>query len=161
MYSQKGELKLKKGNLLKNLTKMGKEWQISFDFNPENFDDSGFTNILHLTIGQDHSDHVVGNRIPAIFYHRKRGLHVTYAIGNKPNYYKDIPNIPLKKWTKIVLSQSKSGSVTNFKIQVPGAAPVSVENPAPQDFSNVKVYAADPWWNTQPGAIRKLSIKTK
>ena len=146
--------------MLETLAKLGEEWEISFEFNPENYDDKNFTNILHLTLGEDYTK--VGDRIPAIFYHPGRGLHVTCAIGNDLNYHKDImPELPLKKWSKILVSQIKTGSVTNYNIKVAGAAPISVENPTPQEFSAVKVYASDPWWNTQPGSIRGLTIKTK
>ena len=138
---------------------MGIEWEISFEFKPKNYDDSDYTSILHLTIGEDMTQ--IGDRIPAIFYHANHGLHVTYAIGDDPNHYWDMSELPLNKWSKIVVSQAKSGSVVNFNIEVDGAAPVSVENPTAQIFSDVKVYAADPWWNAQAGSIRGLTIKTK
>ena len=161
VYTQPpGKIQLKKNNLIKTLSRLGKEWEISFEFKPENYDRSGFTNILHLSIGEDLT--VVGDRIPAIFYHPDSGLHVATAIGNDPNFTRDIkPAPPLGKWTSIVVSQLKYFSKTTFLVHVDGAATFTVENPAPKEFSNVKVFAADPWWDTQPGSIRSLTIQTQ
>ena len=163
VYSQPpGELKLKKDNLLETI-QLGKEWQISFEFKAENSGESNYTNILHLTTGEDHTNGVgkIGDRIPAIFYHGGHGLHVTTAIGDKPNYWKHTKSSPpVGKWSTIVVSQLKSGSKINFNFKVDGADH-SVENPTPQEFSDVKVYASDPWWNPQSGSIRGLTIKTQ
>ena len=161
VYSQPaGELQLRKDNLLDTIPRLGKEWQISFDFKPENYDDSGYTSILHLTIGDDYT--TFGDRIPAIFYHSGKGLHVTTALGDDLSYHEDImPKLPLNKWSYILVSQIKSGAVTNFSIEASGAAPFSVPNPLPMEFSDVKVFASDPWWDTQPGSIRGLIIKTQ
>ena len=151
---------MEKGNLLETLPRLGEEWEISFDFKPDAYTTEGFTSILHLTINEDLTK--IGDRIPAIFYNPDSGLHISTAIGNNPNSHRDVmPAPPVGKWTSIVMSQLKSGSKTTFSVKVDGADPFSVENPAPQEFSDVKVYAADPWWDAQPGSIRGLTIKTQ
>ena len=151
---------MEKGNLLETLPRLGKEWEISFDFKPDAYTTQGFTSILHLTINEDMTQ--IGDRIPAIFYNPDSGLHVSTAIGNDPNSHRDVmPAPPVGKWSNIAVSQLKSGSKTTFSVKVDGADPFSVENPSPQEFSNVKVYAADPWWDAQPGSIRGLTIKTQ
>ena len=161
VYTQtSGELQLKKDNLLTTIPTLGIEWEISFEFKPENYDNTKYTSILHLTVGENIS--VLGDRIPAIFFHSKSGLHVATSLGDDPNYHKDIiPKLPLNKWSTIVVSQIKSGAVTNLNIQVAGTDHISVPNPTPQEFSTVKVYAADPWYDAQPGFIKGLIIKTK
>ena len=151
---------MEKGNLLETLPRLGEEWEISFDFKPDDYTTQAFTSILHLTINDDMTQ--IGDRIPAIFYNPDSGLHIATAIGNNPNSHRDVmPAPPVGKWTSIVVSQLKSGSKTTFSVKVDGADPFSVENPDPQEFSDVKVYAADPWWDAQPGSIRGLTIKTQ
>ena len=159
MYTQPGEIKLEKDNLIKTLPKLGEEWEISFDFKPDDYTTEGYTSILHLSINDDVTQ--IGDRIPAIFYHHIHGLHISTAIGDNPNFTRDTISPPLGEWTSIVVSQLKSGSKTTFSVKVDGADPFSVENPDPQEFSDVKVYAADPWWDAQPGSIRGLNIKTQ
>jgi hypothetical protein len=160
VYTQPGEIKLEKDNLIKTLPKLGEEWEISFDFKPDDYTTEGYTSILHLSINDDVTQ--IGDRIPAIFYHHIHGLHISTAIGNDPNSHRDVmPAPPVGKWTSIVVSQLKTGSTPTVSVKADGADPFSVENPAPTEFSDVKVYAADPWWDAQPGSIRGLNIKTQ
>ena len=175
VYSQPlGELQLKNNNLIGTLTTLYKEWEISFELRPDNYDQTNkssnynyyvyqqtnFRNILHLTTGGDET--VVGDRIPAIFYHPKFGLHVATGLGSNPNVHADImPAPPVDQWTTIVVSQLKSGSRTTFSVKIDGTVAYSSDNLGPQEFSNVKVYASDPWWKTQPGLIRDLTIKSQ
>ena len=54
VYTQQpAEIQLKKDNLLETIPKLGKEWEISFEFKPDDYTTQGFTSILHLTIGED------------------------------------------------------------------------------------------------------------
>ena len=161
VYSQPtGELKLKKGYLIETLPRLGKEWEISFEFKPENYDQSGYTSILHLSTGEDSS--VLGSRIPAIFHHPNIGLHVATAIGNEPNSYLNIHRSPpVGQWSTIVVSQLKPWVRTIMSVNVSDEVPRSMLNPEPREFSDVKVYGSDPWYDAQPGLIRGLTIKTK
>ena len=161
IYSQSpGSHHLIQNTSLGTLPILGKEWQIFFEFNPENYNNPGFTSILHLTTGGNVED--VGDRTPAIFYHPQSGLHVATTIGKNPNHYQDIKPAPaVGQWSTIFLSELKSGLKTTFSIKVNGAAPFSVDNPDPQEFPNVKVFASDPWFHSQAGSIRGLTIKTQ
>ena len=162
VYSQppSDEHQLEKSTILETIPGLGKEWQVSFDFKPKHYNTSGYTNILHLTIGGNVKN--IGERIPAIFHHPDSGLIVTTAINDNPNFHADItPPPPVNQWSTIVLSQLTSGSSTTFSVTVNGVAPFSpVVNPVPLEFSSVKVYASDPWHTAQPGYIRALTIKT-
>ena len=107
-----------------------------------------------MTIGEDLTN--IGDRIPPIFYHHIHGLHVSSAIRDNTNFTRDNISPPLGEWTSVVVSQLKS----NFSVNVNGADHFSVD-PEPKEFSNVKVFASDPWWDAQPGSIRSLTIKTQ
>ena len=151
---------MKKAHLIETLPRLGKEWEISFEFKPENYDKSGYTSILHLSTGEDNS--VLGSRIPAIFHHTNIGLHVTTAIGNEPNSYLNIHRSPpVGQWSTIVVSQLKPWVRTIMSVKVSDEVPRSMLNPEPREFLDVKVYGSDPWYEAHAGLIRGLTIKTK
>ena len=163
VYSQPSgeEHQLEQSTILETLPALGKEWQISFDFKPANYNTSGYTNILHLTIGGDQEK--LGDRIPAIFHHPDKGLIVTTAIGENPNSHADLRWAPpVGQWSTIVLSQLSTGLSTTFTVMVNGGTLFGRGvNAEPQEFSSVKVYASDPWHTAQPGSIKALTIRTK
>ena len=154
-----------KRNTLLTTIDLGRQWQVSFDFKATNYDYNGWTNILHLTIGGNFGN--LGERTPAINYHPRSdlGLQIGTAIGSDPTYptysMHVKPPPPAGEWTRIVISQLTTGTTTTFSHRIGEAAPVTKENPAPQEFSSVKVYAANPWTETQAGFIRGLNIKTQ
>ena len=160
VYSQPaGELQLKKDNLLTTID-LGRQWVVSFDFKPTNYDYNGWTSILHMTIGSNCCE--PGDRTPAIIYKPDKGLYVATAIGSNPNYQTYMkPPPPVDQWTTIVVSQLKTGSSTTFSVKIGDAAPLTKENPAPNEFSSVKVFASNPWGSAQAGSIRGLTIKTQ
>ena len=160
-YTKPGELNLKKNNLLKTLETLEKEWEISFEFKPTSYNHSGFTSLLTLTKGGHNKKY--GDRTPAILFHARKGMHVASAINNSVDIHKDVKPAPkVGKWSTIVVSQLKStGSKYILKVKVDGKEVWKVDNSKAEKFSKVKVFASDPWHETQPGAIRELTIKTK
>ena len=153
-----GELELTENNLLTTLPTLGKEWEISFQFKPSNYDNSGWTNLLHLTIGGD--GQIIGDQTPAIFF--DTGMDVTTSIGANPNQVINISPPPtVGKWSTLTLTQLKFGASTTFSVTIDGVALFSpVENPTPQEFSSVKVFASDNFYPAQPGFMKNLVIKT-
>ena len=160
VYSQPpGELQLEQDTLL-NTIPLGLEWQVSFEFKPTNYINNAWTNIFHMTIGENGKN--PGDRTPAVQYHPTRGLQVSTTISSDPNFHTYIkPPPPVGQWISIVISQLNTGSSTTFSIKIGDAPPLTKENPAPKAFSSVKVYASDPWHPAQAGSIRGLEIKTQ
>ena len=163
VYSQpSGELKLTRDTLLATIPNLGLQWEVSFDFKPSSYDYNDWTTILHLTVGGDWKN--LGDRTPAIMYNPHYGLTVGTAIGHNPNFWNDNtkPSPPVGQWSKIVVSQRSSDFSTTLSLEIDGVPSFApVDNPAPQEFSSVKVYASDNWTTTQPGSIRGLTIKTQ
>ena len=83
------------------------------------------------------------------------------AINGNSNYQYDDPvQRKENEWIKIEISQKLvTGGGYAFKIQINGNTVHSVENNKPEDFSHVKVYISDPWYNNLIGFIRNLEIK--
>ena len=77
-YSLEGEHEIGKNTLLTTLPKMTKEWKVAFDINPTDYSVAGMTNLLHLTQGGNKAQ--VGDRIPAIWFHKTQGVIVSTAM---------------------------------------------------------------------------------
>ena len=103
-FSLDGKTEMAKNNLLTTLPKMTKEWKVSLEVNPTDYSFSSYANVLHLTIGGKGlgSSAKVGDRIPAIWIHKTRGVMISSALNGKAAYtktYKVIPSV--REWTKI------------------------------------------------------------
>ena len=64
------------------------------------------------------------------------------------------------EWCSIeVVHQVENGEYV-YNVTVDGVVKTSAKNSDPAEFSNVLVYASDPWTPTQPSHIRALTIQT-
>ena len=153
------------------ITKLGKEWRISFYFEPSNYGTApegdtttNTTNLLHLTQrgNTDDSLEEQGKRILAINFQPNRGMIVAASIGNEPNYKADFKDDlpPLNKETKIEVSQLRSEGKYIFRIQVDEKEVHRVENKNPREFKNVSVYVSSPWSPSTIAEIRGLQMET-
>ena len=72
----------------------------------------------------------------------------------------DIDQLPINIWTTIKVSQELNNLGRYIiKLNVGGRDVFLLENEIPRNFSNVKVYASDPWHAPQPGFIRDIVIE--
>ena len=68
----------------------------------------------------------------------------------------------LGKWTSIAISQTYGDDKTyTYQIEVGGKTVFSEKNNQPKEFSNVKVYASDPWHPSQACVIQSLAVQRK
>ena len=155
-----GEHQLAKNTLLTTLPALYKEYNVSFEFKATTFNTTEYYhNILHLSIGG--KDGTYGDRTPMIsIWHPV--VQVSSAVNGAANYYKDFtPPIIIGKWMKMSVSQIKDvKGEYNYNIEMDGKVLHTVVNSGAQDFTNVSVYASDPWYEAQNGFIRNLVIRT-
>ena len=144
------------------IAKLGKEWRISFFFEPSEYGSApqgdtatNATNLLHLTLRH-------GDRILAINLQPNRGMIVVASIGNEPNYEADFKDDlpPLNKETKIEVSQLRIEGKYIFRIQVDEREVHRVENKNPREFENASVYVSSPWSPSTIAEIRGLQMET-
>ena len=152
------------------IAKLGKEWRISFYFEPFDFGsapegdtESNATNLLHLTQSgnTEGSLEEQGERILAINFQPNRGMVVAASIGESNHeieFKDDLP--PLNKETKIEVSQLRSEGKYIFRIQVDEKEVHRVENKNPREFKNVSVYVSSPWSPSTIAEIRGLQMET-
>ena len=148
---------LKKDNLIATLPWLEKEYAVSFKLKPISYS-PGWKSVIHLTIGQDYGRY--GDRSPAAWFLNDGSgrLTVASAVNGNHNYYFISEPLPLNKWSSIRISQYRLEGIYRFTVYLNGKIIHSVENTKPQSFKNVKVYTADPWYDTQAGSIKDLSI---
>ena len=163
-FALRGEHKLAKNSLLTTLPKMTKEWKVSLEVNPTDYSFSWLASVLHLTIGGKGwgSSAKEGDRIPAIWIHKTRGVMVSTALNGRAAFTKTFKTVPpAGEWTRIEVSQSLVGSEYIYSITIADENVFTIENTEPVELSNVKVFAGSPWSTARKGSIRNLEIEIK
>ena len=141
---------------------MSPAYKVKFDFKPTRFE-SDWTNIIHLTT--DHNVGEYGERIPGVWFHdgssataTENKLHICSAVNGEGSFCVNSSPVPRGQWTTVEISQQKEGSSYKYTIKINGATLKAITNKQPKEFSKVKVYGADPWYNAAQGVIRNLIV---
>ena len=95
-FSFESEHQILRNSLLTVLPNMSKEWKVTFEVNPTHYSWNGWKSILHLTIGGKGvgSNAKVGDRIPAIWFHKTRGVLVSSALDGRVSFNKVFKPLP-------------------------------------------------------------------
>ena len=159
VFERPARFPLSKKNLLTTLPNLTREWTVGFSLHPTRLSQPGWTNIFHMSRGENQANY--GDRIPAVFFHRSSGLHIASGVNDLPNYHKDFHAPTLGEWTRIQISQELLNGKLRYRVFIDGEEKHNVENLRPSDFQNVKVFAADPWYEALSGFVKDMSIKIK
>ncbi|XP_065651459.1 uncharacterized protein LOC136079550 [Hydra vulgaris] len=148
---------IKKNNLIAFLSYLDEVYSVSFKIKPRSYS-LGWKSVIHLTIGKDLDNY--GDRTPAIFFHDDSSgrLCITSAVNGNSNYEFITQPLPLNQWTSIQISQIRLNGKYVFSVYFNELLVHSIENTKPQSFENLKVYAADPWYDAQDGSIKDLKV---
>ena len=154
---------LRRNRLLTTIPKLSASYVIKFQINPTRFQ-SGWSSVIHFTAHGGNGE-TYGDRNPAVWFWSAspkdtvNKLHICSSINNNRNYIYNTPkNIPLNKWTDVEISQRLDGSAYRYTVKVNGAVLGTVINKVAKEFSNVKVFTGDNFYNNQPGYIRALTV---
>lgn len=154
-----------KTSLISHPINLSQEWRLSFQFKPNNYT-SGWANLLQVTIGGKKEKY--GDRTPAIFFHKDRGMLVASAVNGKSSFqpqngteYWNLPEIG--KWTWVEVGQKKVEMTNkiNFYMSIEHVEVFSVLNTQPMSFSDVQVFLSNPWHLTQPGRVRNFLLEPR
>ena len=152
------------------LRKLGKEWSVSLEFRP--IQSSQLTeqaNIIHISIlgGPKKRMIAYGGRIISIM--TKPDLHFSSALtgqkGVEMNWNNNFNGTQVGRWTSIVISQQmvQNDEIECVKyrqrITIDGRREFQKRNTAPEEFTDVKVFASNPDFPAQPGFIRNFVIQ--
>ena len=158
-YYMTGEQEIAKDSRLITLPQLTKGWKVSFEIKPTDYTYTSYASLLHLSIGGNRGQ--VGDRSPAIWLHKTRGVLVASTIDGKVSYGKTVEPLPAAgKWTKIEVCQMDEGSSYEFSITIGDKKVFTKTNSKPVELKDVKVYLGSPWYTNQKGFVRKLKIET-
>ncbi|XP_002157249.1 uncharacterized protein LOC100204634 isoform X1 [Hydra vulgaris] len=150
----KDEQTLKKSNLVAVLPKLGKQFYIFFQIKLNSFS-HGYRSVIHLTLGEDNVKY--GDRIPGVWIYEQK-LHVAFAIsGNKNEYFFSKP-LPLNEWISVAISQHTHPFDPTFEVFINEDSVYQTKNLNQKEFTNINVYAGDPWYEVQDGSIKHFLI---
>ena len=119
------------------------------------------TQVLHLTIGDNTG--TVGDRTPALWIHKTRGVYIATAlngVASDAKFFKT-KKPALNEWTRVEISQVKIGHKYFFSVAIKGEKLWFVENTRPKEFTDVMVFASSNWYAAQDGSIRHFEIENK
>ena len=148
-----------KRKLLGTIPTLGKQWRVSFEVFPENFNHKGLANVLHMMTGEKGTK--FGKHIPAVWIHRSKAIFVSTTLGRKTTFTRRFraKELSRRKWTQIEASQFREGENHIYAVKIGGKQVFSTKNTRPRDFYDVKVFAASPSSSPLTGSIRNLKIE--
>ena len=117
-----------------------------------------------MTVGGRGSDPSgnYGDRTPALWIHRTKGVLVSSAVNRRNRFLKWISKIPpIGNWTKIEVRQVLEGVSFMFEILIDEEKVFSVENEKPEKFHDVKIFASSRWGVAQNGTIRQILVGSR
>ena len=159
VYASSKPLKLKRNKLLTRISKLNKEWRVSFEVNPTRFR-AKQSSVFHMTAGGKNSK--PGDQTPAVWFHKSKGIMVAAYVNGKKGFLKTFKGLPNSgEWIKIKISQVKAGPQYIYSIAINGAEKFSMEHTRAEEFSNVRVFASSPYYSGQIGSIRKVTVENK
>ena len=104
VFQKNTEFAIARDQKIAELSSMGKQFIVTFELLLTNVATSGWTSVLHFTIGGN--DAVYGDRTPAVFIANGKMFHIASAINGNSNQYYNIDGLTLttNKWYKLELS---------------------------------------------------------
>lgn len=159
------DITLKKGNLIARIPYIGKEYEITFDLLPIQFN-TGWRSVIHFTVNNKNVA-ARGDRQPAIWFHgiaptaEKNKMYFCADIsGNKDKCFSTDPFIVKNRWVKIQVTQHHVYGGYYYNVAVNGFSIFTIKNSKPAVYKQLYVYGGDPWHSVLDGRIKNLVIKT-
>ena len=155
---------LKKNTQVGTLSKLCKQHTISFDVKPTAFAD-GWHSVFHLTLGGNEA--IYGDRVPGVWFRPSstsaatKALHICAPINGIKNDCFNTQQFPKNQWISVKVKQEKVGEDYFYIIDINGKEVGKSYNAEAKDFYDLKVYAANPWYDAQAGSIRNINIVGK
>ena len=104
----------------------------------------------------------MGDRIPAIWFHKTKGVLISSGLDGKASYNKFFKGLPpVGEWTRIEVNQSMVSSQYIYSISIGNEQVFTKPFTKPVELADVKVYSGNPWSPGQQGFLRNLMIEVK
>merc|ERR1711953_1588592 len=158
------------GNVTRNTTigtlaNWGPEYRVAVDImvhSAGSTDVYGYSNILHFTAGADDWTSKLGERIPAIYYHRnpESVFHICSTVGTNGNSCFDY-NIEFNKEYHIEFVQANKNGKFYYTVNINGEEIKNEENTNPQSFEDVKVFGGNNFNPASDASYKNLIWESK
>ena len=151
-YSMQSSHEIAKNAILTTLPRLTKEWRVSFEVMPSEYE-GGWENLLYMTTG--------GDRSPALWLHKRGWVYICSVIDGKKSNCKQLKIRPVVagRWTKIEVSQVQVGANHIFSLTIGDQKVLSRTNSDPEELHDVIVYSAR--YPNLKGYLQKLKIDIK
>ena len=141
-HLQLTDIGVSKGKLLTTLKNFGKTYHVEFIFKKTDTIGTGYTNILHMSRGEDNKKE--GDRFPAVWMYQTEKLYVSSLVnGEKNKYVMTPPTYPDMSY-HVIISQDSSGQ---YQVFFNGERVTSIKNKKTKSFPEIKLYVSDPWYS--------------
>lgn len=149
------------GHLVSIIPHVYRIWQVEVDIMPYKKNHYSWVNLLHFTASGDNYGRP-GDRMPLVsFYPGENILHIACYINNEVSYAYDSDYVlPTNRWTKLTIGQAFVQGQYVYYVKINSKQVYSVINHYPMDFSNMMVYASDPWTELPNAKLRNLIFTT-
>jgi hypothetical protein len=156
-----GEYTPEIGHLVTILPNMYRIWQLEVDIKPTKQNHYSWINLIHFTASGDNYGRP-GDRMPLIsFYPGENILHIACYINNEVSYaYDSDYRLPVNRWTSLTVGQAFVQGQYVYYVKINNKQVYSVINHYPMDFTNMMVYASDPWTEKPHAKLRNLIFTT-
>ncbi|XP_065663221.1 uncharacterized protein LOC136085755 isoform X2 [Hydra vulgaris] len=146
---------LERGKIIAQIPKLKKEYLVSFDLNPIAFE-TGLHSVVHFITGVYMVNN--GNETLGIWLDEdgKGRVKIVAAINREKTIY--YYPIQLNIWSNIEVCQSLNGNFYVYTIRLNGQVVFSMINNQAKDFTDVKVYASNPWDKVQNASIKNFFV---
>ena len=143
-----------RGQIIQTFEKWGSTFKVEFDI-MANKAKTGYTNVLHLTTGEDCCGN--GQRIPSVYINQHGEFVIITSLNGNGNYWFNYNFNDGQKY-HFVIEQTFEDGIVMYKIVVDGEVALSQQNNQPQNFNNVMAYVSDPWNPTFDGCMENLKF---
>ncbi|XP_065675348.1 uncharacterized protein LOC136091580 isoform X2 [Hydra vulgaris] len=148
---------ISKNKLLHTFSVFPKEYEITFEACFTSFTsgdpDSTWSNVFNFNLGNSNS---YSYRVIGIWFNSKGDM-VFYALINNIVYSKKFASVLTLGCHQYSISQGLF-HYYNVTINISGKNIFTIKNTSAKEFSNVKMYFSDPWYDSQPGYIKNLLV---
>lgn len=131
-----------KNKLIQNFENWGLVYHVEFTLEVTKVPNETWTNVFHFTSKSDKVYY--GDRIPALWINKGGHFSISSAVNGNLDYWTKI-NFEIKRQYQIIIKQFLESGKYWYEIITDGHSNLKIENTEPQNFSDVKLYASDPW----------------
>ena len=168
-FQKSEEITIQRNTLLNTIANLYPSHQITFEINPKSFL-NGWQHVLRLT-GTDNNCCNRGDRHPSVYIRPNGEIYIARTKDSSDTRYSSSPlweqqytftdtnhPLPLNQWTSLKIEQTLIAIDTAlFAISIDGVDKYSITL-SPNTWTNVKVYAGDPFNDAANATIRNLKI---